>query len=193
LFLQNSMVLVRIVHSWATYSNFHSMFEYSGMFYSLFLDSNSRQYQIEKNLIFNYNSYLSWSFSFFCMNLSIMAWNLNDKFSLKWQYSYTTCTFISLSLILHQCYLSHPVLSFWNVHSSIYSSTFFIILESCTLHQFSIHPTLTSLSSICYIFIHGKLTNGGIKLWQDNIAKLPHISRFAQLDFDHTLNPNPKP
>lgn len=79
MFLQNSMVLVRIVHSWATYSNFHSMFEYSGMFYSLFLDSNSRQYQIEKNLIFNYNSYLSWSFSFFCMNLSIMAWNLNDN------------------------------------------------------------------------------------------------------------------
>jgi len=62
-----------------------------------------------------------------------------------------------------------------------------------TFHQFSIHPTLTSLSSICHIFIHGKLTNGGIELWQDNIAKLPHISQFTQLDFDHTLNPNPKP
>jgi hypothetical protein len=189
LFLQNSMVLVRIVHSWATYSNFHSMFEYSGMFYSLFLDSNSRQYQIEKNLIFNYNSYLSWSFSFFCMNLSIMAWNLNEEFSLKWQYSYTTCTFISLSPILHQFHLSHPVLSFWNVHSSIYSSTFFIILESCTFHQFSIHPTLTSLSSICHIFIHGKLTNGGIELWQDNIGKLPpHKSIHST-----RLWPYPKP
>jgi hypothetical protein len=47
-FSKNSTGLVRIVHSWATYSNFHSMFEYSGMFYSLFLDSNSRQYQIER-------------------------------------------------------------------------------------------------------------------------------------------------
>lgn len=192
MFLQNSMFLVRIVHSWATYSNFHSMFEYSGMFYSLFLDSNSRQYQIEKNLIFNYNSYLSWSFSFYCMNLSIMAWNLNEEFSLKWQYSYTTCTFISLSLILHQWYLSPGFVILECTFINLFINLFHY-LGIMYIPPISIHPTLTSLSSICHIFIYGKLTNGGIELWQHNIAKLPHISRFAQLDFDHTLNPNPKP
>jgi hypothetical protein len=110
-------------------------------------------------------------------------------------------------------------------NSSIYSSTFFIILESCTFHQFSHHPTLTSLSSICHIFIHGKLTNAFYITWWSlrpiigwlvargerhisfcgsfdrwchwtlarRYSKATHISRCTQLDFDHTLNPNPKP